>query len=173
MKLKGNGGYQIIDFEGQAPNTLDVDFFGNVIARGKPLWVNNLVVDGETYNGVASIKKTLTHIILVIATIQVVIALSDGATTYANVSESDVVVFGNDLTDVGLYFESNNITDCPITIGIYGDVNNGIVGLVHQASGNLTLYATGFTFDDFASFSHIAYNKKENHLVILAYTDGH
>ena len=103
MKLKGNGGYQIIDFEGQAPNTLDVVFFDNTIARGKPLWVNNLVVNGETYNGVASAKKTLTHIILIIATIQVVIALSDGATTYEEDTnilklDYDISSQGNDFT---------------------------------------------------------------------------
>ena len=82
MKLKGNGGYQIIDFEGTSPATLDVSFFNQAITRGKPLWVNNLVVDGETYQGVASAKKTATAIILAIATITITILLADGSATY-------------------------------------------------------------------------------------------
>ena len=81
MKLKGNGGYQIIDFEGTAPATLDAVFLKNTIARGKPLWVNNLVVDGETYSGVASAKLTELAIILTLATITITIALADGSVT--------------------------------------------------------------------------------------------
>ena len=104
MKTKGNGGYQIIDFEGQAPNTLDVDFFDSAIARGKPLWVNNLVVNGETYQGVASAKKTLTHLVLVLAVITITIALADGSTTYAEIGGdcNNVVIDCSSMTSTTL-----------------------------------------------------------------------
>lgn len=138
MKLKGNGGYQIIDFEKDAPNTLDVNFFEETIARGKPLWVNNLVVNGETYSGVASVKKTLTSIIVAIASINIVIALSDGSTTYEN--ETIVIDIDEIMREGELVIEAyNTIKEKPHKI-VVKDGNNIYVPVIDcRASNKVTL----------------------------------
>ncbi|MBO7713132.1 MAG: hypothetical protein J6S85_06150 [Methanobrevibacter sp.] len=158
MKTNGNGGYQIIDFEGQAPNTLDVDLFGNAIARGKPLWVNNLVVDGETYCGVASVKKTLTHLILVLATIQIVIALSDGATTYEQESSGlevlPTIEFTGNISDMDV--------DDPETLTITTIITDAIKNKLADVTKNYIIdIVTG-------DFSHI-YFTSSNTLITTLY----
>ena len=137
-----NGGYTIVDFKGQAPETLDATFFDECLKRGKPIWVNNLVVNGETYSGVGSLKKTLTSIIVAIASINIVIALSDGSTTYeasaktyqhkllfenSNQDQGSIVIINNKETE----YTEEELQNALLQKTIYGITANGDFNIVN------------------------------------------
>ena len=108
-----NGGYQIIDFNGQAPATMDVTFVESCLNRGKPVWINNLVVNGETYCGVGNIKKTTKNISIIIDDMHLTID-SDGTIFYERLSIATISI--ND----SVHETQTNVT---ITIPCYLDLN--------------------------------------------------
>ena len=170
MKTKGNGGYQIIDFEFNAPETLDVEFFKKLIMKGKPLWINNLVVDDELYQGVASAHWTATAIILVLATITISIALEDGAVTYGESGGGGETIIFDTLNDLDEYLEQNELSGITTLVTETQSDDITEAGITYASGGNIN-FVGGSTITNFDylddSITLIAYNTKLGLIVVV------